>query len=888
MKLVSAYVAGFGRIKDYTHDFTDGLNGILEENGWGKTTFSVFIKSMFYGMEYSRRRELSEREHYLPWDANVYGGNLTFVVGEKQYRIERTFGKKDTDDTFKLYDVESGLESEDYTSNVGEELFQVDRDAFEKSVFVPQEALETGMTDSINAKMGNLSAVRDDMNNFDAAIKRVEDAKKVYASRGAVNPGKLVRVRASISECNEALEKLPALNSAFEQKDQLIGDRWAEYHTLAEEKKALQEKIATQSKKEQEIGAYREKKVSIEEARETLESMDEFFSAGIPDGDTFGVAEATEREWAVDRARLGELKERLPEEAEQRRLEELFVGYEIQGDDIDRWNGEARRIQTLQMECQHLQMTEEERNQLQELKIYFRKRIPTPEELTEVLDQASLLTQIDGQMETLEEQYREAQMEHRQLQKKRKAGTGGIVVAILIALVLVAGGFVFHFYTLPSMVTAVVQWVCFIGGALLLLLTGLVSIRSRVLDRKARLEAQQEESNAALALEEKRQQRVEVAGRCQEFLQNFLVTPTESMQQMVLEIQRKADHFQRLSEAEKKYLDQTADSMDELSDLQVSLNSALAHYGLCYDENLEDGGDAKVILERLEKDLKTYNELLDNRSVMQELKQLVSSQEAVVRGFVDKYPTDKNQSYHEQIQTIHLNAEQYQGLVGRLARLEEEVAEFEKAYDVNETVEAVEDLQAKQATIDERLAELRDMNAKGKSEISELAEEIQQLEEVADDLDMYLRLEKEMEERIALFDNTMKYLRQARDQFLSRYMGPLRKGLRRYLNDLEITGLDPESVDLDMDLNVLVQSSGATRKAEYLSSGYQDITALCARFALIDVLYEKEKPMLILDDPFTNFDESKIATSLELLKRLCGDRQVIYFTCHESRMPKDA
>ncbi len=888
MRLVSCYIAGFGRIKDFSYDFHDGLNGVLEENGWGKTTFSVFIKAMFYGMEYSRRKELSEREHYLPWDGGTYGGNLTFAIGDKTYRVERTFGKKDTEDTFALYDADTGLASDDYTDSLGEEIFQVDRDAFEKSVFIPQEALETGMTDSLNAKMGNLSAVRDDMNNFDAAIKRVEDAKKIYASRGAVNPGKLIRVRNAISECNEALDKIPALNSAFEQKDEILGAQWAEYHALSEEKRVLLDKIAAQSKKEQELGAYREKQLSIESAKETLEEMEDFFAAGVPDAETFGVVEATERDWAVDRTRLAELMERLPDEAEQKRLEELFGDYDVQREDIERWNGEVRRIHALQIECQHLQMSEEDRSLLQELRIYFQKKVPTADELTETMNQASLLAQIDGQMEALEEQYRDAEMETKQLMRRRKAGTGGFAVAVLISLVLFAGGVVFHFYTLPSTVTNLVQWICFLGGALLLVVSVAVVIRSRIMDKRTRLDAQMELSDAARVLEEKRQQRVDVAATCHEFLQNFLVTPTESLQQMVVEIQRKADSYERLLEAEHKYLDQTAESMDELSGLQVSLNASLAHFGICYDENLEDGGDADVILDRLEKDLKAYNNLLDDRKAVLELKQLVASQEDVVRGFVSKYPTNREQSYHEQIQNVHLTAEQYQGLKGRLERLQQEVAEFEERYDVNEEVEGVEELQAKQAQIDERMAQLRDMTAKGKSEIAEIAEEIQQLEEIAEDLEEYRRQEKEIEERIALLDDTMRYLRQAREVFLSRYMGPLRKGLRRYLNELHITGLDPEQVDLDMDLNVLLQSNGATHKAEFLSAGYQDITALCARFALIDALYEQEKPMLILDDPFTNFDESKIATSLDLLGKLSENRQVLYFTCHESRMPKDA
>ena len=109
MRLVSCYISGFGQIKEFSYDFSDGLDAICQNNGWGKTTFSVFIKAMFYGMEYSARTKmLTERKHYLPWDGSVCGGNLVFEANGKQYRVERTFGRRDKDDTFALVDVMTG------------------------------------------------------------------------------------------------------------------------------------------------------------------------------------------------------------------------------------------------------------------------------------------------------------------------------------------------------------------------------------------------------------------------------------------------------------------------------------------------------------------------------------------------------------------------------------------------------------------------------------------------------------------------------------------------------------------------------------------------------------------------------------------------------------
>ena len=40
MKLIKAHVINFGKLHDFDIDFTDGVNSFMQENGWGKTTFS--------------------------------------------------------------------------------------------------------------------------------------------------------------------------------------------------------------------------------------------------------------------------------------------------------------------------------------------------------------------------------------------------------------------------------------------------------------------------------------------------------------------------------------------------------------------------------------------------------------------------------------------------------------------------------------------------------------------------------------------------------------------------------------------------------------------------------------------------------------------------------
>ena len=103
MEIKSCYIENFGILSKRSFEFSEGLNVIEDDNGRGKTTLSVFIKSMFYGMEYSKKRKLiSERERYLPWQGGNYGGRLCFSISGKEYEITRFFGKKKDEDEFEF------------------------------------------------------------------------------------------------------------------------------------------------------------------------------------------------------------------------------------------------------------------------------------------------------------------------------------------------------------------------------------------------------------------------------------------------------------------------------------------------------------------------------------------------------------------------------------------------------------------------------------------------------------------------------------------------------------------------------------------------------------------------------------------------------------------
>jgi len=149
MKLISCYIENFGTLSHYSLNFSEGLTVIKEANGFGKTTLAAFIRTMFYGMpRASKNLSKNDRKRYMPWQGGKFGGNLIFESNGKQYRIERFFGVTPNQDTFSIIDLKTKKKSSRFSLNVGQDLFEVDSDSFERTTFMPQQYQETSLTTS--------------------------------------------------------------------------------------------------------------------------------------------------------------------------------------------------------------------------------------------------------------------------------------------------------------------------------------------------------------------------------------------------------------------------------------------------------------------------------------------------------------------------------------------------------------------------------------------------------------------------------------------------------------------------------------------------------------------------------------------------------------------
>ncbi|MCR5099493.1 MAG: hypothetical protein K6B14_11190 [Lachnospiraceae bacterium] len=886
MKLISCYITGFGRIEDYKYDFSDGLNAFLEDNGWGKSTFCVFLKSMFYGMEYAPRvKNLTERKHYKPWSGATYGGSLVFSVGEKRYRVERTFGAKDKDDTYKLIDENTGRQSDDYGENLGEELFEVDREAFEKSVFIPQDMVETSMTDSLNAKIGDLSQAKDDMRGFDAAISRIEEAKKVYTLASQINPGKLKRIGKQISDAREACDLLPVRTEAYENRQKLIEDKNKRLSELKNEKTRLLDLIAKRSKREQDLALYKKYKEDKHKDQEDLARLDDFFAAGIPDDESLNDIREKQKNMETLRGRFEEILRTQPNRTDAMRLESLFDEREISEEQIDAYAADAERIRELRLAAEHNQMPEAEKQQLAELSFYFSKKMPTTEELESVMEKSNELSRLEGELAVKEAAVASAQEELDAAGGDKNAAKSAVPALLMtLGIVCALAAAMFFFYVGGD--NGVIIATVFAAAATIFIMTSVINTIHRKRVKKLRESAA---GDRLLAAEEElavaKTARHEVLQDIRSFLDDYLVRATDSYHQMIQEIQNKAVLYQHLLEEEKKYVELNSDGTEELSARQLTLYTALSHYAFVYGKDLYTDQNEVEMVQDLRRDSAIYGVYRKNKELLADVEKQLNELSIEVEEFLNRFPGTEDEPVT--LELITQNSAEYTRLSEHVAQLSQEMKNLDIS-DLPEDAKSVEELQQDQAAMDEEMDEISGQLVRDNEDLLRIAQELEECEEEQDRLPSLLEEKARMEEKVECYDEAIKYLCQARDQFLGRYMGPLRRGLKDYLSRLysdSDAAIIARNFSLDMDMGIHYTHQGSTKDVAYLSQGYRDLAAFCSRMALIDVLYPGEKPIAILDDPFTDLDEEKISAALDFIREIARERQLVYFTCHKSRMP---
>lgn len=857
MKLLRCHVENFGILSDFDLTFTEGLNVLCRENGFGKSTLAAFLKAMFYGLPKTRARA-SERKRYDPWQGGKYGGFLEFEYRGNQYRVTRYFGKKE--DSFSLTDLTNRAESTAFSEKLGEELFQLDADSFARSTFVPQLSdREITATTSIRAKLTNLVEDTNDLNNFDTAMKKLQEYRKslkLFKGEG----GQTAQLRRECRELEASIhttaEKKEPLEAVCQQIDALNREK--------NEKTAQQAFLREQIRQADARKALHLQQENLERLRgqvrgreKELAGLDEQYPKGYPSLEALETQKENLTRALHARQRMESRATANADGISEEEREELsalnrLFSQGVPGEEaLEGWE-KLRQERDI---CLHSReaggLSAQEQADYRYLKKTFAQGAPEIAQIQEAQRQSGRI----------------AQLQSLQYTKTDRPVRDRTIVQMIAGSVLLLFGLVMLAMKLPLL-----------GGCALALGGGVLLLGVFVGKRSA--------AAANAAAEAEARELADLQRQLSAFLGRYGMDasdPEEKLAALLTDRQRYLD----LSRRNTEWAEQRRQTEARLGQIQSTLQQTFEKY---YPSECYDDGFIKKLREAVER----YRHLnwrvaeererrsRENDQDRQEVRQATDA----VQQFLEAFGLS-GQTASECLQKAQADVHRRKLLCEELENAKNALDDFlKKNGDVGpaqqnvlpeaEVLEQQERLT--QARLDELEQELQRVRAQRRSlqaSVECIPEWEDRLTALEDDL-------REAERKCDLTDRTMALLEKAKDALANSYMDKIEQGFRSYTQQLFPRQLGSVMVDKDLQPHIDVQ--GAAREVESFSAGLADSILLCMRLALVDALFGEETPFLILDDPFVNLDDEHTRRALAMLQEMAETHQILYLVCNTGRV----
>ncbi len=840
MKLISCYIEGYGKIKQREFTFEEGLTSFLWENGEGKSTLASFLKGMLYGLKGYRKgaTEFCDREHFYPFDGSRFGGSLRLEVDGREYKIERFFAEKsETGDSLTVY--EDGKLMENPPVEMGKLLLGVDKESFERTLFLRHDDLEIASTSGIHARLNRFLEGGEEDGGLDEGLARLEKAAKVY-KKSKAGTDKVSTETARIAKLAENIQNAAVVKSSLEGK-------YARANALEGDKRAVQEALVL-AQKEGEIASqmehYQALLAEVERGEEGLAYLAEKYPAGVPTLEETRVFNAymvssKQLQIKIDGASLS-VKEKEDLAAMHARFEKGVPSEEelaLVAEKIDRVKG-------LQMDVERERTLSAKERALREK---FARQKPTSEEMKRA--EESLLA-YRGKIRALENMPAFVQGGG-----KATSARGYAFAAICAVLLLLAG------------VTAILLRQATIGGVLAALGgVGLLAAGFLYLNKKSSAQGMVENIERASLEREVR----ELERTVQALLLPLGYGGEEGVEVGFAALKRDLLDYEEGLSAHRQALEEFAEKRAEKATLEEELSAFFARFG-------EENGEYFARLSSLKEALARLRTLTARQA---ECDRTVASAREEEWDLLEKM-----RAYREKYRLQRANVEELLEDARKSKELSQAVQEGKAKAAVFKREKGLEDSwEAPKNSVEE----LQEEYARLQDELSKIGREIDEDERFAELLEGYEEEKKGAEERLkeykrkhGLLTATAGFLEDAAGRLRDKYVKPIKEEFLRHAEVIE-RALG-EKVVMTKDFELRFERNGVERSEKHLSSGQQSVCALCFRLALVRNMYEGKLPFLVLDDPFLALDEGHIARVKEVLKALSKEMQMIYFTCHASR-----
>ena len=423
-----------------------------------------------------------------------------------------------------------------------------------------------------------------------------------------------------------------------------------------------------------------------------------------------------------------------------------------------------------------------------------------------------------------------------------------------------------------------------IGGVLIVL--GIAAVAAALLFTAGRSKVQTGE-NTELSYLEQEMEELEAQVRIEEeqiddFCTRWGLREGLELTSWLVELQNKRRDYEALLERQKQ--DGSDEKTARIAALQKDLQQFFAEYG-----EVPETQNYLAALHELAGKCRQRQLLLEKQKKYLQQKQKYEALEEQVKDYFVSLQLIPEEHPEEQLAELESHRKDYEKELQEYRRIEQEIRAFEVKEDipallalkVPEGEESLESLADEMQVLSERMEECFQTIDSYQKQLSDLQESWDNVENMQEELKALQKKTEEGLKQYELLGMTKNLLEQAKSSFTAKYTEPVMQGFRKYYRIL--TGTECENYQMDANTRLQVVEGNMPRDIGYLSLGNRDLIGICMRLALVEAMYEEQKPFLILDDPFVNLDENRTKGAMRFLTEIAKEYQVIYFTCHGSR-----
>lgn len=279
--------ATYGKLNQAQLDLQPGLNVICAPNEGGKSTWSRFLLTMFYGLNTRQRGDLADKNRFQPWNGTPMQGRLELSAGEKLLVLSRRTQRTDAPmGVFSCTYAGTDTPVPDLdAAHCGETLLGVPQSVYQRCAFIPSGSMAINADADLERRINALISTGEEKVSFLQAENRLKKQlhQRKYNRTGAIPQleaeiGELMAARAEVKSLAEQETFLHSqlLQAQQEQKEHLL-IRQREIQRQAEEKQHLLQQLpdsATLQNINEQLGAVRSLAEQAQQAEDAAKQQD--------------------------------------------------------------------------------------------------------------------------------------------------------------------------------------------------------------------------------------------------------------------------------------------------------------------------------------------------------------------------------------------------------------------------------------------------------------------------------------------------------------------------------------------------------------------------------------------------------------------------------------